>query len=404
MKKLFPIAFFSAALMFVACGDDSSSGPEEESSSSIEVEDESSSSVEEGKSSAKEEGKSSAADKKSSSSEAKKDDSSSSEKATSSSSEAVSSSSHYSTEPTCTTKTEGNVATAELTYYGTEIGDVRFVLVVDYDNFSMRMKGEGTFLMYNGCAGVSTEFEQVKSCSDEKRSFDAISTFSSIEAIEEYVGTLEYMENDVCEDILSIVNPTTGYLNSKMLDEDKYGLFRDTRDAMLYYTIEIGEQTWMAQNLNYESKSGSSCYKGNISYCHDYGRLYTWEVAKSACPDGWRLPTKADFVELVANVEPGFNETSGEFGNGFKLISKSVLDGTDEIGFSALLGGTYYGEYDYKDSQAYFWSQTAAEEGAYTLVISGYENNAIYDAATGDRRRSVRCIKDDAPSQSVSSN
>ena len=81
MKKRFALygMFAAMAIFATACGDDSSSGPEEESSSSIEDEDESSSSVEE--------------KGKSSSSEAKKGDSSSSEKAASSSSEAVSSSS-----------------------------------------------------------------------------------------------------------------------------------------------------------------------------------------------------------------------------------------------------------------------------------------------------------------------
>ena len=454
MKKRFALygMFAAMAIFATACGDDSSSGPEEESSSSIEAEDESSSSVEEeGKSSAKEEGKSSAADKKSSSSEAKKGDSSSSEKATSSSSEAVSSSSHYSTEPTCTTKTEGKVATAELTYYGTEIGDVRFVLVVDYDNFSMRVKGEGTFLLYSGCAGVSTEYEQVKSCSDEKRSFDAISTFSSIEAIEEYVGTLEYMENDVCEEILSFVNPITGYLNSKMLDEDKYGTFRDTRDAMLYYTIEIGNQTWMAQNLNYVTHGGNAD-DGVASWCYDdaescakYGRLYTWAAAmdkpegscgkghvcgktgtvQGICPDGWHLPSKEELHKLLSFASTGVDSITTEYGKydydaaGTMLRNPTewtlgeeaepgveIPEGLDKYGFSVLPAGYYDTGYIAVGSWTYFWSSSEiGEKGVYMAAIgTSYSDETSLFVDGKGFGQSVRCIKDDAPSQSVSSN
>ena len=123
MKKRFALygMFAAMAISATACGDDSSSGPEEESSSSIEDEDESSSSVEE--------------KGKSSSSEAKKGDSSSSEKAASSSSEAVSSSSEISYEPTCVVKTEGSVASVETHIYATDMGgDVEQIVVVDYED------------------------------------------------------------------------------------------------------------------------------------------------------------------------------------------------------------------------------------------------------------------------------
>ena len=414
MKKLFPIAFFSAALMFVACGDDSSSGPEEESSSSIEVEDESSSSVEEGKSSAKEEegkssaneeGKSSAADKKSSSSEAKKGDSSSSEEATSSSSETVSSSSHYSTEPTCTTKMEGNVLTGEYTYYGTEVGDVKVVMAVDYVKNTLTLSSQGILFTFGSCTELQTSLSknlsfEAFSCSDAKKYYDV--TINYKEGVENNFGTIDVFALQICGFLESGQESDTYALNQKMLEDGKYGTFRDTRDAMLYYTIEIGEQTWMAQNLNYATSSGSSCYDNVEGNCFEFGRLYTWDAAKSACPTGWHLPTKDDITKLVVNVDSDFGGTTGPFDHGDKLMTENWGGDSNEIGFSAVPAGYYVDAYKYAGSDAYFWVQIETTVPAVmflTVKESGFGLGML-----GGVQMSVRCIKDDAPSQSVSSN
>lgn len=67
------------------------------------------------------------------------------------------------------------------------------------------------------------------------------------------------------------------------------GTFTDPRDGQTYATVEIGNQTWFAQNLNYET-SNSWTYIDDPANGDIYGRLYTWEAALNACPSGWHLP------------------------------------------------------------------------------------------------------------------
>ena len=91
----------------------------------------------------------------------------------------------------------------------------------------------------------------------------------------------------------------------------------DDRDGRTYKITTIGNQIWMAENLNFEMEN-SCCYNDIESYCSKYGRLYTWENAKKACPSGWHLPTKTEFETLISTIEgnqytkgKGLKSTSG---------------------------------------------------------------------------------------------
>ena len=220
---------------------------------------------------------------------------------------------------------------------------------------------------------------------------------------------------------------TTEYLNQEFLEAGKYGEILDERDGLVYKTVKIGEQTWMAQNLNYAYTSVSYIYKGEIidssSWCYDndfadctkYGRLYTWAAAmgksedecgfdqdcnlgtgnvQGVCPDGWHVPTMFEWETLSIAV-------GGRNVAGAKLKATTLWDAKDGItyedayGFAALPVGTrsYKGVFSGVGFDTQFWSATQYEE------ISAYDhfyNNDYACLATSSKYYgfSVRCVKD----------
>ena len=130
----------------------------------------------------------------------------------------------------------------------------------------------------------------------------------------------------------------------------------DPRDGQVYKTVKIGNQTWMAENLNFETADGS-CFDDRTTNCLRYGRLYPWESAMEACPAEWHLPDSTEWKALFAAV--GGIESAGKslkFTEGWR----NGGNGTDEFGFSAFPVGILYGssEQSPKNEYATFWSST----------------------------------------------
>ena len=173
------------------------------------------------------------------------------------------------------------------------------------------------------------------------------------------------------------------------------GTFTDGRDSQTYKWVLIGDQIWMAENLNYDA-SGSVCYSNSASNCDTYGRLYNWATAMDdVCPSGWHLPSNAEWDKLV-NFAGGTNNIGGT-----KLKATSGWDnsgnGTDEFGFSALPGGRgesggSFGSVGYDGN---WW--TATENHAFLafsrLMLSG---SGYVSSNNEDKSRlfSVRCLQD----------
>ena len=210
----------------------------------------------------------------------------------------------------------------------------------------------------------------------------------------------------------------------------------DERDGQTYKTVKIGNQTWMAENLNYAYigvpynyddftfDSTSWCYNNDPANCETYGRLYTWAAAlgkteeecgrrqdcgqpsgniRGVCPQGWHLPSRAEWMTLAVAVD----ESITEFSNNTNAAGKALKSRTgwdahsgftndDAYSFAALPAGAYYyGEYSFKGAIAHIWSSTQDDvDYAYnmSLVYSG-DRVGLFN----DRKPygfSVRCLKD----------
>jgi len=177
--------------------------------------------------------------------------------------------------------------------------------------------------------------------------------------------------------------------------------YTDPRDSTEYKIVEIGEQVWMAKNLNYAADS-SRCYDDKSSGCFLFGRLYNWETAMNICPSGWHLPSRDEWQTLVAFV--GGYKIAGQ-----KLktnrIGTKTNNGTDDYGFYAVPGGTINskGNFCCIGTVGSLWSSSQkggksisyASGNIYTMNMI-FENDSYIYESTADRNtsRSVRCLKD----------
>lgn len=164
----------------------------------------------------------------------------------------------------------------------------------------------------------------------------------------------------------------------------------DQRDLQGYKIMEIGGRIWMAENLNYYEKlenhvvdtlrGRSWCYNDSSAYCEKQGRLYEWDVAVTACPEGWELPSKADFDSLFASV--------GGFANAAdSLMSKGFI--------SEIRGGYYYmGYYNFFENYAYFWtSDEVRSNNARSVMFEEGRSGTSFDETYEKFGLSVRCVK-----------
>ena len=187
--------------------------------------------------------------------------------------------------------------------------------------------------------------------------------------------------------------------------------FTDSRDGQSYDVVKIGNLTWMAENLNYETET-SACPDGDSRNCKRMGRLYTWAEAKTVCPEGWRLPTKSDFAQLLTQShdgEPG--AASNKVGAALKASDGWFKkgNGSDALGFRALPAGyrgailkaddgaITGGKFDGIGGYAYFWSATEdaenPESNAYYLFLSFSSDAASLNSFAKEDYRSVRCVR-----------
>lgn len=159
------------------------------------------------------------------------------------------------------------------------------------------------------------------------------------------------------------------------------GTMTDPRDNKVYKTVKIGEQEWMAENLNFKNPN-SWCYNNDEANCSKYGRLYSYVGATQACPPGWLLPGSKDWDKLISEI--------GEDTSAIELIKGG------KTGFNALLAGVRYdyGGFNHLNENAYFWSHVFIEdEPAWVYLIGRTMHHVARIHSFRGNGFSVRCIR-----------
>ncbi len=166
---------------------------------------------------------------------------------------------------------------------------------------------------------------------------------------------------------------------------------KDARDKQKYRTVVIDGRTWMADNLNY-NVPGSTCYREDEDNCMVYGRLYSWEAAKSACPAGFRLPTNEEYESL-------WKAAGGDFNAGYLLKANygwsGETNGNDSLKFSAMPAGNMFddGTYGNENKFAFFWSSSVDGDKASVWYLTSKSMGFSYMMKPKNFGFSVRCVQ-----------
>jgi uncharacterized protein (TIGR02145 family) len=212
-----------------------------------------------------------------------------------------------------------------------------------------------------------------------------------------------------------------------------YGTMTD-QEGNTYKTVVIGEQEWMAENLNTSIYRNGDEITGNLSnaewlmagdnqqdawayYNNDsinecpYGRLYNWYSVsdpRNLCPTGWHVPTDEEWGQLIDLLDPtadGGNSWPNSAGGKLKSAGSQYwqspnIEATNETGFSALPGGgrASYGSWasiGTINTGGQWWTATgnSPDYAINTDMVSdeGAANRAINHKGCGF---AIRCIKD----------
>jgi uncharacterized protein (TIGR02145 family) len=189
--------------------------------------------------------------------------------------------------------------------------------------------------------------------------------------------------------------------------------FVDPRDGQSYNTVQIGSQCWMAENLNYGVRINAGtdmldngivekyCYDDDPNNCDLYGGIYQWdeimnhtilEGYRGICPEGWHVPSDADWCTLEQAVDPTINCTA-IFWRGTDGGTKLKSGGSS--GFEGLLAGHIFMT---SSSQlgdfGYFWTSSEYNEWWSVFRALGHTEARVrrhqFPKSYG---YSVRCLK-----------
>lgn len=202
----------------------------------------------------------------------------------------------------------------------------------------------------------------------------------------------------------TIVDPSLGTGSLKGYDFlPALSSFTDSRDGAAYYYNNVAGKDWMIQNLGWRGAGQS--YENSEAMDPIFGRYYTWDEAVSACPDGWHLPSDADFKALAESCGAGENASAGSLMvdatfNGSKMwefwpavkITNSTRFSAIPAGYMTNNGTSFVlkGFNDY----SMFWASDSGSDMAVARYIY-VDKTELFAGEFGKDavRASVRCVR-----------
>jgi uncharacterized protein (TIGR02145 family) len=158
--------------------------------------------------------------------------------------------------------------------------------------------------------------------------------------------------------------------------------------------------TWFGRNLDY-AVAGAFCFRDNPQACATHGRLYTWELARQACPSGWHLGTEVEWQRLEAHLGMKPEELLQKKGRGPGIGDKLKPGGSSGLGIT-LSGwrspdGVFH-EGNGNDRAAALWTATEADQDtAWHRDVSSARSVVWRSEVDKPYGLSVRCVKDTGP-------
>jgi uncharacterized protein (TIGR02145 family) len=192
----------------------------------------------------------------------------------------------------------------------------------------------------------------------------------------------------------------------------------------VYKTIKIGDQWWMAENLQtkyYQNgdaipyvtddsiwinlRTGAFChYDNDNSYVATYGRLYNWYAVndyRNIAPIGWHIPNDSDW-QILIDYLGGESVAGGKMKEiGTEHWDSPNTGATNLSGFFALPGGFrsfFRGVYGAMGYSGDWWS--ASIQSYINAPVKNFSLNSNSSSITNNNiipimGYSVRCVKND---------
>lgn len=192
------------------------------------------------------------------------------------------------------------------------------------------------------------------------------------------------------------------------------GTMTDARDGYTYHWVRFNGIDWAVENSHFNTDDenctiyttdqtlGQEEGDNDVQTLNVYGYLYTWSGAKEAVPDGWRLPTDADFQKLEQALGMTADEAAADGWRG-SYQTTLLRQGEEGTGLKFLYGGmndanssSFASHSQWMSALGYYWTATSAdnESLAYIRKIQYNSGQVWRHTSKVNNFFSVRFVRD----------